>query len=141
MGIMVPILMFGAVFTMLMPVTDRQSLEILVLNNNSSNSYTDSNSKNVNEYTTYCENIDIDVISKEVDNSIDQNEAMLSSSFTPRNISIPDDKNEKVTAARRAAALSRAEVTILEFLFLLVNWKNGWLSASLIDWQKCTQTD
>ena len=119
MGIMVPILMFGAVLTMVLPVTDRQSLEGLLVDSNAEK-------KNI-EFSNYCEDIDTDMIERErgyMTDSVD----LIPEHFSPREVSLNNDFDMIASSARRLSALARAEVffnssfvilIILFFLFLL----------------------
>ena len=119
MGIMVPILMFGAVLTMVLPVTDRQSLEGLLVDSNAEK-------KNI-EFSNYCEDIDTDMIERErgyMTDSVD----LIPEHFSPREVSLNNDFDMIASSARRLSALARAEVffnssfvilIIVFFLFLL----------------------
>ena len=106
MAIMVPILAFGAVFTMIMPLTDRRSLEELTQEelfvdvDNSDDVLNDS--KNFDNFEMVESSIGYDG-----DNIL---EKLSNSNKSPMQQGSLDVFAEKTAAARRAAALARAEV-------------------------------
>lgn len=114
MAIMVPILAFGAVFTMIMPLTDRRSLEELTqeelfvdVDNTDAPLSENPNFKNFDNFEMVESNIGYegDIVLDKFDKSPLQHGSL-------------DVFAEKAAAARRAATLARAEVREYNGLFL-----------------------
>ena len=111
MGIMVPILMFGAVFTMILPVTDRQSLEGLLVDS-------DEEKKNI-EFSNYCEDIDTDMMDERERGYMTESIDPRSENYSPREVSLTNDFDMVAASARRLSALARAEVNFI-FIFITI---------------------
>ena len=106
MAIMVPILAFGAVFTMIMPLTDRRSLEELTQEETFVD--IDNNDDPLNDSKNF-DNIEMveSSIGYDGDNIL---EKFSNSNKSPLQHGSLDMFAEKAAAARRAATLARAEV-------------------------------
>ena len=108
---MVPILMFGAVFTMILPVTDRQSLEGLLVDSNAEK-------KNI-EFSNYCEDIDTDMMGDRERGYMTGSIDPISDIYSPREVSLTNDFDMIAASARRLSALARAEVNFI-FIFIIL---------------------
>ena len=103
--------MFGAVFTMILPVTDRQSLEGLLVDSNAEK-------KNI-EFSNYCEDIDTDMMGDRERGYMTGSIDPISDIYSPREVSLTNDFDMIAASARRLSALARAEVNFI-FIFIIL---------------------